>query len=208
MNGFAQILLEEYQAKLGPDGLDCLDEIQSNALRMGALIDALLSLSRVTRSELAPQPVDLTQLGRSIAEHLARVEPDRKVEVAVAEDLRAVVDPSLARTLMENLLGNAWKFTARAEHAQIELGATKAGEEPVFFVRDNGAGFDMEFAGRLFVAFQRLHTVGEFPGTGIGLATAQRIVHRHGGRIWAEGAVEGGATFYFTLPFHPGAEET
>lgn len=208
MNGFAQILLEEYQTKLGPDGLECLDEIQSNALRMGALIDALLSLSRVTRSELTPQLVDLTQLGRSIAEHLARADPDREVTLTVADDLRAVADPSLARTLIQNLLGNAWKFTARTERAQIELGATKAGEEPVFFVRDNGAGFDMEFAGRLFVAFQRLHTVGEFPGTGIGLATAQRIVHRHGGRIWAEGAVDRGATFYFTLPVQLSEEET
>jgi PAS domain S-box-containing protein len=208
MNGFAQILLEEYQDKLGPDGLDCLDEIQSNALRMGALIDALLSLSRVTRSELSPQAVDLTQLGRSVAEHLARLEPERAVDVQVAEHLRAVADPPLVRTLIENLLGNAWKFTGRSAHARIEFGAAKSGDEPVFYVRDNGAGFDMEFAGRLFVAFQRLHTVSEFPGTGIGLATAHRIVHRHGGRIWAEGAVDRGATFYFTLPFRQVREES
>jgi light-regulated signal transduction histidine kinase (bacteriophytochrome) len=127
--------------------------------------------------------------------------------LTVAENLRAVVDAQLARTLIENLLGNAWKFTARTPRAQIQFGATKAGEEPVFFVRDNGAGFDMEFISRLFVAFQRLHTVGEFPGTGIGLATAQRIVHRHGGRIWAEGAVDRGATFYFTLPSQAIVEE-
>lgn len=208
MNGFAQILLEEYQDEFGPDARDCLDEIQSNALRMGALIDALLSLSRVTRSELNLQPVDLSQLGRSVAEHLARADGEREVTMTVAENLRAVVDPPLVRTLVENLLGNAWKFTARTPGARIEFGATRAGDEPVFFVRDNGAGFDMDFASRLFVAFQRLHTVGEFPGTGIGLATAQRIVHRHGGRIWAEGAVGSGATFYFTLPSLAPAEDS
>jgi PAS domain S-box-containing protein len=172
MNGFAHVLLETYKDKLDADGQDWLREILLNAQKMGDLIDGLLSLGRVTRSELRPERVDLT----------------------------ADVDLRLARTLFENLLGNAWKFTANVGAASVAFGSTDVGGSPAYFVRDNGAGFDMAFAGKLFAPFQRLHTVDEFPGTGIGLATVQRIVHRHGGRIWAEGAVGEGATFYFTLP--------
>jgi len=203
MNGFAHILLEEYKDKLDPTGQDCLHEINKNAIRMAGLIDALLSLARVTRSELGPQRTDLTAVARTVANQLAAGEPQRQVEVVIEEGLIACVDPQLGRNLLDNLLGNAWKFTSKASPARIEVGSTEKEGLPTFFVRDNGAGFDMAHAGRLFTPFQRLHTVTEFPGTGIGLATAQRIVHRHGGRIWAEGIVNRGATFYFTLPATP-----
>jgi PAS domain S-box-containing protein len=200
MNGFAQILLEDYRDKLDADGLECLQEIRANAVRMGALIDALLSLSQVTRSELRPDRVDLGALVRAAARECAGAEPDRHVELVVQEGVWAKADPRLARTLIANLVANAWKFTSRKAGARVEFGALDADGERTYFVRDNGAGFDMAHAGKLFGAFQRLHTVGEFPGTGIGLATAQRIVQRHGGRIWAQGAVGEGATFFFTLP--------
>jgi PAS domain S-box-containing protein len=200
MSGFAQILIDEYDDKLDADGRDCLQEIQKNAVRMGALIDALLSLSRVARSELSPEWVDLSAMARSVLTHLASAEPDRACEVIVHDRLGAQVDPRLARTLIENLLSNAWKFTSKQPQARIEVGSVASDGVVSFFVRDNGAGFDMAFAENLFTPFQRLHTVGEFPGTGIGLATAQRILHRHGGRIWAEARVGQGATFFFTLP--------
>jgi PAS domain S-box-containing protein len=199
MSGFAQILLDEYGDKLGADGLDCLLEIRNSALRMSGLIDALLSLSRVTRTEPRPQRIDLAALARATVSRLAAEEPARAVDVVVQDHLWAHVDPDLARTLVDNLVGNAWKFTANAPAARIEVGAEDHEGLRAFFVRDNGAGFDMAHAAKLFVPFQRLHTVGEFPGTGIGLATAQRIVHRHGGRIWAEGKVGEGATVFFTV---------
>ena len=167
---------------------------------MAALIDALLSLSRVTRAELRREWVDLADVVRASTLQLAATEPDRRVEVVLEGELVADADPQLARALIENLLANAWKFTGKAAAARVEVGALQAEGERVFFVSDNGAGFDMAFADKLFAPFQRLHTVREFAGTGIGLATAQRIVHRHGGRIWAEGRVDAGATFYFTLP--------
>ena len=203
MNGFAQVLLEDYADKLDADGLDCLREIHDNAQRMAALIDALLSLARVTRSDLQPEDLDFTGVVRTQAEHLAVVEPERAVSITVSEGLRCHMDPLLARALVENLLGNAWKFTRNTREARIEVGRMEEGERP-FFIRDNGAGFDMAHANRLFAPFQRLHTVGEFPGTGIGLATAQRIVNRHGGRIWADARVGDGATFYFSIPAEPG----
>lgn len=198
MSGFAQILLEDYGDKLDGEGRDCLNEILANAQRMGQLIDALLSLSRVTRTELRIEPVDVSAIASAVAADLARTEPERAVEVRVQPGLSATMDQSLARTLVTNLLGNAWKFTKRAANPRIEIGATS--EDGAFFVRDNGAGFDKKFANKLFAPFQRLHTAREFPGTGIGLATVQRIVHRHGGRVWAEGSVDSGATFYFRLP--------
>jgi light-regulated signal transduction histidine kinase (bacteriophytochrome) len=167
---------------------------------MGALIDALLSLSRVTRSVLKRDVVDFSVLARETAAALAAHEPERDVECAIQEGLRAQADPTLARALIENLLGNAWKFTRKAAHPRIAVGSTEQHGEPVFFIRDNGAGFDMAYAQKLFAPFQRLHQSQEFPGTGIGLATVQRIVRRHGGRIWAEGIVDAGATFFFTLP--------
>jgi len=208
MNGFAQLLLEGYHDQLDAEAQDWLVEILSNARRMGALIDALLALSRVTRVELKREWIDLSSIARASAAQIAASDlPHAAVEFTVAEGLCADADPHLARTVIDNLLGNAWKFTSRAPHARIEVGATDNGEQRTFFVRDNGAGFDMSFVDKLFVPFQRLHTVTEFPGTGIGLASVQRIVHRHGGRIWAEGRIGEGATFYFT--FHgssPGVE--
>ncbi|HEV8238245.1 MAG TPA: PAS domain S-box protein [Thermoanaerobaculia bacterium] len=199
MNGFAQILLSEYGDKLDADGIDALHEIRNNADRMGELIDALLSLAQVARTELKPQPVDLTVLARKTLERLQAAEPGRRVEVSVAAHLPAILDARLARTLLDNLLGNAWKFTAKAPLARIEVGAEQVDGQVAYFVRDNGAGFDMAHAQRLFGPFQRLHKATEFGGTGIGLATVQRIIRRHGGRIWAQSAPGQGATFRFTL---------
>jgi len=200
MNGFAQVLLDTYRDKLDAEGQDWLAEILLNAKKMGELIDGLLSLARVARGELNPERVDLSAIAREAASRLRASEPARTVEIVVQDGLGADVDIRLARALLENLLGNAWKFTGQAPAARIELGATVRDGAPAFFVRDNGAGFDMAFAAKLFAPFQRLHSATEFPGTGIGLATAQRIVHRHGGRIWAEGVVDVGASFYFTFP--------
>ncbi len=200
MNGFAQILEESADEKLDDDERDCVKEIRANAVRMGALIDALLSLSQVTRSELRPERVDLGAMARSAAEECVRAQPERRVEFVAGEDLFARADPRLARTLVVNLVANAWKFTGRAESPRVEFAAFDGEHGRTFFLRDNGAGFDMAHAAKLFGAFERLHAAHEFPGTGIGLATAQRIVRRHGGKIWAEGAVGRGATFFFTLP--------
>ena len=200
MNGFAQVLLDSYGDKFDAEGRDWLEEILLNAKKMGSLIDALLSLSRVTRSDVKCETVDLSAAVRAAAARLHAAEPERVVELVVKDRLYADLDPALARALIENLVGNAWKFTSKVPGARIELGKTDEGGSPTFFVRDNGAGFDMAFANKLFAPFQRLHTVDEFPGTGIGLATVQRIVRRHGGRLWADGAVGVGATFYFTFP--------
>jgi PAS domain S-box-containing protein len=199
MNGFAELLLTSYGDRLDAEGKDWLHEILLNAEKMAALIDALLSLARLTRSELRHESVDLSALVRASSSQLAASEPDRAVDVVVDEGLRAEADPVLARALIDNLVGNAWKFTSKAPAPRIEFGTSDSDGRAVYFVRDNGAGFDMAYASKLFAPFQRLHTVQEFPGTGIGLATVQRIVHRHGGRIWAEGAVDRGATFYFTF---------
>jgi signal transduction histidine kinase len=203
MNGFARLLLDTYVDALDAEGQDWLREIDLNAVKMGGLIDALLSLARVTRSELKAERVDLSAIVRGAASQLAAAEPHRSVDVVVQDDVLATVDPQLARALVENLVGNAWKFTSKVSAARIEFGTTEHDGERVFFVRDNGAGFDMAYFSKLFGAFQRLHTEAEFSGTGIGLASVQRIVHRHGGRIWAEGSVNGGATFFLTLPGKP-----
>jgi PAS domain S-box-containing protein len=200
MSGFAHLLVDTYGDKLDAEGKDWLQEILLNARKMGALIDALLSLARLTRSALRIESVDLSSLVRETARHLASEEPGRHIELVVQETPTAELDPVLARALVENLLANAWKFTSKIGNARVEFGATENKTSCVFFVRDNGAGFDMAYANKLFGPFQRLHTVDEFPGTGIGLATVQRIVLRHGGRVWAEGAVDRGATFYFELP--------
>jgi PAS domain S-box-containing protein len=200
MNGFAQVLLDTYRDKLDAEGQDWLQEILLNAQKMGELIDGLLALARVTRGELKVERLDLSAIAHEIMARLRRAEPERGVELRVPSRLDADMDPRLARALLENLIGNAWKFSSKVTAARIELGATDKDGPAVFFVRDNGAGFDMAFVNKLFAPFQRLHAGAEFTGTGIGLATVQRIVHRHGGRIWAEGAVNGGATFYFTLP--------
>jgi PAS domain S-box-containing protein len=203
MNGFARVLLDKYREKFDAEGQDWLQEILLNAKKMGSLIDGLLSLAQWTRSELRPERVDLSAIVRDVVERLRASEPHRTVELQVEDKLCAEVDSRLARALLENLLGNAWKFTSKAPTARIDFGATEKDGSAAFFVRDNGAGFDMAFASKLFAPFQRLHTSEEFPGTGIGLATVQRIVHRHGGRIWAEGVVDGGATFCFAFPAGP-----
>lgn len=200
MNGFAQILIEDHADQLDAEGKGWLAEIIQSSEKMAQLIDALLSMSRLTRTELRRQPVDLSALVRATASALARAEPEREVEVVVASDLHAHADLTLAQALIENVIGNAWKFTSRTAAARIEVGSVEHEGGPAFFVRDNGAGFDMAFAKKLFAPFQRLHAVTEFPGSGIGLANVQRIVHRHGGRVWAEGHVGAGATFFFTLP--------
>ena len=199
IDGFSQALLEDYGDKLDEQGLDYLRRVRAATQRMSRLIDDLLNLSRITRGELRREAVDLSGLAGSVAEQLRQAEPERLVEFRFAEGVTAQGDPRLLRIALENLLGNAWKFTARTADAVIEFGATREGVEDVYFVRDNGAGFDMAYAGKLFGAFQRLHDVREFEGTGIGLATVQRIVRRHGGRVWAEGEPGRGATFYFTL---------
>jgi PAS domain S-box-containing protein len=200
MNGFAQVLLDTYRDKLDAEGQDWLQEIVLNARKMGALIDALLSLARLTRNEPKPQTVDLSSIATAAAARLIAAEPARAIEVVIAEGLRADLDPALAHALVDNLLDNAWKFTARVPAPRVEFGECTMDGAPAFFVRDNGAGFDMAYAGKLFGPFQRLHSADEFPGTGIGLATVQRIVRTHGGRIWADGAIDVGATFYFTFP--------
>lgn len=203
VTGFAEILLSDYRDKLDAEGRDCLDEILASAREMAELIDALLSLSRVTRAELRSEPVDLSALVRVVVKDLAAKQPRPCYELVVRDSVRAQMDPNLARAVLENLLGNAWKFTSKRPTPRIEFGLTAVEGDDAFFVRDNGAGFDAAYADKLFAPFQRLHTVAEFPGTGVGLATVQRIVHRHGGRIWAEGRIDEGATFYFTLGDRP-----
>ena len=188
-----------HQALLDAEGQDWLREILLNAKKMGELIDGLLSLARVTRSDLKLERVDLSEVATQLLAQLATLDPSRRVDVAVHAELEVVMDPRLARVLLGNLLENAWKFTSKTPVGRIEFNVAEVNGAPAFLVHDNGAGFDMAFATKLFAPFQRLHTVMEFPGTGIGLATVQRIVRRHQGRIWAEGAVGDGATFYFTL---------
>jgi PAS domain S-box-containing protein len=201
IDGFGQALQEDCAASLDEQGLDYLQRIRTASKRMGHLIDDLLNLSRLTRGDIHPQNLDLATMARAIVDELRRIEPERNVECILPEKLSARGDERLIQAVLENLLGNAWKFTSRRKHARIEIGQASAPEgETVLFVRDNGAGFSMEHVDKLFHAFQRLHSVQEFPGNGIGLATVQRIIRRHGGKVWAEGAVEKGATFYFTLP--------
>ncbi|HEX3758647.1 MAG TPA: ATP-binding protein [Kofleriaceae bacterium] len=194
INGFSQILAEDHAAALGT-GRQYLDRIRAQARRMGGLIDDLLRFSQMATSELDRRRFDLAHQARDIVDELRAAEPDRRVDVAIPAALPAHGDPRLVRVVMENLLRNAWKFTSKREAARIELGAS----DGAFFVRDNGAGFDPARADQLFTPFHRLHTAADFEGTGVGLATAQRIVHRHGGRIWADSAPGRGATFYFTL---------
>lgn len=199
IDGFSQLLLEEYNKNLDAQGQHYLERIRVATKHMSQLIDDMLNLSRVTRSEMVQKHVDLTAMARSIAAELQQEQPERKIEFQVQEGLTANGDERLLRVVMQNLLGNAWKFTGKRPVGYVEFGLTQKNGACAFFVRDNGAGFDMTYADKLFGAFQRLHTEKEFEGTGIGLATVQRIIHRHGGAVWAESAVEQGSTFYFTL---------
>jgi signal transduction histidine kinase len=200
IDGFSRIVLEDYQDKLDDEGKDSLTRIRAASQRMGQLIDDLLQLSRHTRSEMHCAPVNLSALARAVVEELQKTNPERHVEFVIEPDLDADADAGLMRVVLENLLGNAWKFTGKQAAAKIEFGRTTHAGASAYFVRDNGVGFDMAYASKLFGAFQRLHTPAEFPGAGIGLATVQRIIHRHGGRVWAESEVGHGATFYFSLP--------
>ena len=200
IDGFSQALLEDYADRLPAEGQNYLKRVRAAAQRMAELIDDLLNLSKVTRAPMKLVPVDLSQLAERIAAELQRTQPERQVNFNITPNMKARGDLSLIQAVLENLFNNAWKYSSKRDRAQIDFGSKYENGETIYFVRDNGAGFDMAYAGKLFGAFQRLHAMTEFPGTGIGLATVQRIIHRHGGRISAEGAVDQGATFFFTLP--------
>lgn len=200
IDGFSREVLAGYAGQLDARAQDYLQRVRAASQRMGVLIDDILRLAKITRAGLYPEPVDLSSLAEQVCAELQQCEPDRQIDMQVAGDLRVTADPNLLRVAMENLLGNAVKFTRGKAHARIEFGRSAQDGVPVFFVRDNGAGFDMAYADKLFGAFQRLHGARDFEGTGIGLATVQRIIARHGGRIWAQARVGEGATFFFTLP--------
>jgi PAS domain S-box-containing protein len=197
LDGFSQLLVEDYADVLGGDGLEYLRRIQANVARMAQMIDDLLHLSRATRADLRRQPVDVTGLAAEVVAELREAEPTREIEVRVADGLTAAGDADLIRLVLQNLIGNGWKFTTGRPDALVEVGADKGGQ--VLYVRDNGAGFDMQFASKLFEPFQRLHTTAEFEGNGIGLAIVHRIVTRHGGRIWANSSPGKGSVFRFAL---------
>ena len=199
IDGFSKMLLSKAQDKLTTDEQRYLSNVCENAQRMGELIDDLLKLSRLSRAEMQHTEVDLSGMAREILSGYQAQEPEREVALKIQDGLAVMGDANLLKVLMENLLGNAWKFTNKTEKPIIEVGETQVEEKSVYFVRDNGAGFNMKYVDKLFGVFQRLHQMEEFPGTGIGLATVQRVILRHGGRIWAEGAVDRGATFYFAL---------
>ncbi|HEY4186514.1 MAG TPA: response regulator [Polyangia bacterium] len=200
MAGFSQILLEEYSAMLDERGRHFLSRVRSGAVHMGLLVDGLLALSRVSRKPIETKPVRLDAMAHRIIARFREAEPNREVETRVQTGIEVSADPALMESMLENLIGNAWKFTSKTSDARLEIASTESNSQTVYFVRDNGAGFDMAYADKLFGPFQRLHAASEFEGTGIGLATVQRIVHRHGGRIWAESAPGQGATFLFTVP--------
>ena len=200
VSGFSKAVLEEYQDQLAPQGVAYLRYACEASQRMSRLIEDLIALSRFTRCELRRQEVNLSALAQGILAELQQSEPNRPVEAEITPQLKARGDEGLLRIALQNLLNNAWKFTGKQLRPRIELGATQLNGDRLYFVRDNGAGFNMNHADRLFGVFQRLHSMEDFPGTGIGLATVRRILHRHGGEIWAEGSVNKGATFYFTLP--------
>jgi light-regulated signal transduction histidine kinase (bacteriophytochrome) len=199
INAFAELLKDHGEGKFDVEERDMLNQVIQSTYRMEELIQDLLSLSRVSRARLHPKTVDLSFLVRHILSQLQAAEPQRTVELLIAPNIKAQGDEGLLRIALENLLNNAWKFTRRCAGGRIEFGAEQYNGQLVYFVRDNGAGFDMADADKLFGTFQRLHSDEDFPGTGIGLATVQRIIHRHGGRIWADGKPNQGATFYFTL---------
>lgn len=199
IDGFSQLLSKRYAAELDDTGQDYLQRIVRATARMGQIIDDLLQLSRTTRARMKPIYMDLSQLAKEVLLHLADTDRKREVDWEIQPGLNVIADTGLMRVVLENLLGNAWKYSATRELAEIRFGAEARKGEMVFFVCDNGVGFDMQYANKLFAVFQRLHNADEFEGSGIGLSTVQRIIHRHGGRIWAEAAVDHGACFYFTL---------
>jgi DNA-binding response OmpR family regulator len=200
IDGFSKLLLVDYADKLDAKGQDYLHLVRESAQRMGELIDDLLLLSRVGRADLSRDQIDLSEIARGVSEELKKKDPDRHVKWCIEDQLLVEADSGLMRVAFDNLLGNSWKFTAKVSAPRIEVGTDQQEGVAVYFVRDNGAGFSMEYAEKLFNPFQRLHAESEFEGTGIGLATVHRIIDRHGGRIWADSAVDHGATFYFTIP--------
>ena len=200
MDGFSEALIEDCFDDLSQAGQGYAERIQAASSQMARLIDALLDLSRVSRAEMNLQTIDLGDEASHIAEELQRSGPERGVRFVIQQPVWAVADPTLIRTVLQNLLDNAWKYSSRRDDALIEFATVPAGDAPAcYYVRDNGAGFDSAYADKLFTPFQRLHTPAEFPGSGIGLASLRQIVERHGGQVWAEGAIGEGATFYFTL---------
>jgi len=203
IDGFSKAVLTDYSPRLDERGRHYLERVRAATQRMAQLIDDLLGLARVSRRELVRKRADLSEIACQVGAELSRRQPTRQVRVDVQPALTAQADPHLLTIVLENLMGNAWKFTGKTADAHVEVGRRADGPDPAFYVRDNGAGFDMAYADKLFGAFQRLHAEADFEGTGIGLATVQRIVTRHGGRIWAEGAVGKGATFYFTMERNP-----
>jgi light-regulated signal transduction histidine kinase (bacteriophytochrome) len=199
IDGFSQILLAKYSSKLDDQGRHYLERVRAGTQRMAQLIDDLLSLSQIARGSLSRERVDMSDVARNILIELGRREAGRKVDCQVSDGLVVYTDPGLLAVMLENLLGNAWKFTSKQPTARIEVGKDGHADPTVFFVRDNGAGFNMEHAKKLFAPFQRLHSEAQFEGTGIGLATVHRVVTRHGGRVWAQALPGQGATFFFTL---------
>ena len=203
IDGFSRILLEDFGDKVGAEGRDSLTRVREASQRMARLIDDLLELSRLSRSDMKCLPVNMSTLAQTLTDELLRAEPGRRATFLIEPDLVAEADARLIEVVLTNLLGNAWKFTAKQNDTRIEFGRTTSEGAPAFFVRDNGVGFDMTYAHKLFGAFQRLHDATDFPGTGIGLTNVQRIIHRHKGRVWAESKINHGATFYFTLAHQP-----
>jgi len=199
IDGFSLALLEDYQDQLDENGKDYINRVRAGCTRMSSLIDDLLKMSRMTRCEMNREDIDLSKLVLATFENLIQLDPKREVLVEVAPKIIVNADPVLIQAVVDNLVGNAWKFTGKTETAKIEFSKIFENNQPVYYIKDNGAGFSMSYANKLFGAFQRLHSPSEFEGTGIGLATVQRIIHRHGGTIRAEGAVDQGAIFYFTL---------
>jgi len=199
VDGFSKALLDGYAQKLDDDGRHYLERVRAGAVRMGNLIDGILRLSRLSRRRFERVPVDMSALAREVVADLNDADPDRRVEVEIQDGLHAEADLGLVRSVLQNLLANAYKFTSKTAHPLVRFGAVEQDGVPVYFVADNGAGFDMAHAKDLFRPFHRLHRESEFPGDGIGLATVARAVHRHGGVVWAHGAVDHGATFHFSL---------
>lgn len=199
INGFCSVLLEDHGSHFNADATELFDRVRNASSRMSQLIDGLLDLSRLNRVAISFAKVDLSAIALEISEQFKEQHPDHSPEIVIPENISAIGDASLLTRVLDNLMGNAWKFTSKRENARIEFGVKAAGRTEAYYVADNGAGFDQDYASQLFLPFRRLHTENEFPGSGIGLATVQRIVHRHGGRIWAEGKTGKGATFYFTL---------
>jgi PAS domain S-box-containing protein len=199
IDGFSQALMEDYGDRLDEEGKDYLKRVRAGVQRMGKLIDDLLNLSRLTRGQMKVGAIDLSKIAHQVIDELKERDPNRRVNVKIQEGLVAQGDAGLLSAALENLISNAWKFSSKNPNAEVEFGMSEKNGEPVYFVRDNGAGFDMAYADKLFGAFQRLHRADDFQGTGIGLATVRRVIHRHGGKIWADAKEGQGATFYFTI---------